>query len=246
MWMAGSMNEGFNFPAELESARNWSKPKEKQADRRGGTSSTQGLPSPMCFSLGAPLQRRRAKKWLTKLYESRGEFEPPTGPARSSRSAAEERKPGGRRPGLCSGMCFSFVERDDSNATAWGAPPPGPGAGGSGGTNDIETNALDLWKALVAPRNPKNEPRPANREMAAETTAANGPFTGASTRDTALVIAAMTDFHAARPGEAAARLHAGGGDRRRCFRAKKVGAVDQGRISFNVSTTRVLLQRLAN
>ncbi len=183
----GVYERGFNF-LQNSIRQELAKPKEKQ---QIGDLTTQAY---LAYVLS--LEHRfndDAKKWLIKLFEARGELNN-YGRALLALALKNENRVDDAKIVLRN--VLQFVERDDSNATAWVRTP---------GqfwwfwwNNDIETNAWAL-KALVA-LEPKNELGPRLVKWLLNNRR-NGHY-WRSTRDTALVIAAMTDFMRA-TGEAA-------------------------------------------
>jgi uncharacterized protein YfaS (alpha-2-macroglobulin family) len=139
------------------------------------------------------LQSDELKKWFANLYEHRGELNN-YGRALLALALQTENRKDDARTVLRN--LLQFVERDDSNETAWVRTPET--YWWFWWNNDIEANAWAL-KALVAIE-PQNELAPRLVKWLLNNRR-NGYY-WRSTRDTALVIAAMTDFMRA-TGEAA-------------------------------------------
>ena len=139
------------------------------------------------------LQNEDMKSWFTNLYQQRGELNN-YGRALLSLALAVDDQADKARTVLRN--ILQFVERDDSNETAWIRTPEN--YWWFWWNNDIEANAWTL-KALVA-LEPQNDLAPRLVKWLLNNRR-NGYY-WRSTRDTALVIAAMTDFMRA-TGEAA-------------------------------------------
>jgi alpha-2-macroglobulin len=184
----GVYDRGFEFlrndiDAEL------AKPKDKQ--QLGDTTTQAGIA--YTLSLEHRIQSEAQKQWLTGLYTNRAELNN-YGRALLALTMKNEQRMDEAKMLLRN--LLQFVDRDDSNETAWVRTPQ---AGWwFWWNNDIEANAWAL-KALVA-IDPQNDLGPRlvkwllnNRK--------NGYY-WRSTRDTALVISAMVDYMRA-SGEAA-------------------------------------------
>lgn len=185
---AGVYDRGLSYlatsvAAELE---------RKEADRRLGGWEMQAYLA-YILSLEKRLGDENMKKWLTRLFGKRGEM---TNHGRAQLALALHHDGQAERAATLLRNVLQFVERDDSNETAWVRTPQ------QGWwfwwNNDIETNAWTL-KAL-ATMDPRSDLAPRlvkwllnNRK--------NGHY-WRSTRDTAQVIAAMVDYMKA-SGEAA-------------------------------------------
>jgi uncharacterized protein YfaS (alpha-2-macroglobulin family) len=125
------------------------------------------------------------KKWFTNLYDDRAELNNYGRSLLALALAAENRTDDAK---LVLRNILQFVERDDSNETAWVRTPEN--YWWFWWNNDIEANAWAL-KALVA-LDPQNELAPRLVKWLLNNRR-NGYY-WRSTRDTALVIAAMTDY----------------------------------------------------
>jgi uncharacterized protein YfaS (alpha-2-macroglobulin family) len=145
------------------------------------------------LSLEHRFQNDDLRKWLTRLYEQRGDLNN-YGRALLALTMHQEKKK--EEAGTLLRNLLQFVQRDDSNETAWVRTPQ------QGWwfwwNNDIETNAWAL-KAVVA-LDPKNDLAP--RLVKWLLNNRRHGYYWRSTRDTAQVIAAMTDYMQA-SGEAA-------------------------------------------
>ena len=139
------------------------------------------------------LQNEDMKSWFTNLYQQRDELNN-YGRALLSLALAADNQTDKARTVLRN--ILQFAERDDSNETAWIRTPDT--YWWFWWNNDIEANAWTL-KALVA-LDPQNDLAPRLVKWLLNNRR-NGYY-WRSTRDTALVIAAMTDFMRA-TGEAA-------------------------------------------
>ena len=125
------------------------------------------------------------KKWLTKLYEHREEL---NNYGRALLALAMHQQAREEEAKLLLTNLLQFVDRDDSNETAWARTPQDDWW--YWWNNDIETNAWAL-KALVA-IDPKNDLAPRIVKWLLNNRA-NGYY-WRSTRDTAQVISAMTAY----------------------------------------------------
>jgi uncharacterized protein YfaS (alpha-2-macroglobulin family) len=139
------------------------------------------------------LQTDELKKWFGAIYEKRGELNN-YGRALLALALQSDNKPDEAKIVLRN--ILQFVERDDSNETAWVRTPDA--CWWFWWNNDVEANAWAL-KALVA-IDPQNDLAPRLVKWLLNNRR-NGYY-WRSTRDTALVIAAMTDYMRA-SGEAA-------------------------------------------
>lgn len=137
------------------------------------------------LSLEHRLNNDELKKWFAALYEQRGELNN-YGRALLALALHNEKRPDDAKTVLRN--LLQFVERDDSNATAWVRTPEN--GWWFWWNNDIEANAWTL-KAL-ATIDPQNDLAPRLVKWLLNNRR-NGHY-WRSTRDTALVIAAMTDF----------------------------------------------------
>ncbi len=133
------------------------------------------------------------KKWLAHLYEARGDL---NNYGRALLALAMHNEKKSDEASTLLRNLLQFVERDDSNETAWVRTPQN--YWWYWWNNDIETNAWAL-KAIVA-LDPKNDLAP--RLVKWLLNNRRHGYYWRSTRDTAQVIAAMTDYMAA-SGEAA-------------------------------------------
>jgi hypothetical protein len=145
------------------------------------------------LSLEHRLASDEMRKWFDALYQQRGELNN-YGRALLALTLQNERRTDDAK--LVLRNILQFVERDDSNATAWVRTPEN--YWWFWWNNDIEANAWAL-KALVTIE-PQNDLAPRLVKWLLNNRR-NGYY-WRSTRDTALVIAAMTDFMRA-TGEAA-------------------------------------------
>jgi len=145
------------------------------------------------LSLEHRLNSDELKKWFTAIYEQRGELNN-YGRALLALALHSEQRTDEAKTVLRN--ILQFVERDDSNETAWVRTPTE--YWWFWWNNDIEANAWAL-KAL-ATIDPQNDLAPRLVKWLLNNRR-NGYY-WRSTRDTALVIAAMTDFMRA-TGEAA-------------------------------------------
>lgn len=176
----GMLSNGFNF-LQNSIRKELIKPKDKQ---NLGDFETQAYIA-YTLALGDRIQNDDQKKWLDNLFETRGEQ---NNYGRALLALTFKLRKQDDRASLLLENILQFVDRDDSNETAWIRTP-------SQGwwfwwNNDIETNAWAL-RALVA-IDPKNDISPRivkwllnNRK--------NGYY-WRSTRDTAVVIASMADY----------------------------------------------------
>jgi len=137
------------------------------------------------LSLEHRLNNDELKKWFASLYEQRGELNN-YGRALLALALHHENRTDDARTVLRN--ILQFVERDDSNETAWVRTPET--YWWFWWNNDIEANAWTL-KALVT-IDPQNDLAPRLVKWLLNNRR-NGYY-WRSTRDTALVIAAMTDF----------------------------------------------------
>jgi uncharacterized protein YfaS (alpha-2-macroglobulin family) len=176
----GIYDRGLNF---LQDAiqKELVKPKDEQ---RIGDRQTQAQIA-YVLSLEHRLQSDQAKKWLASLYETRGELNN-YGRALLALAMRQEKEDAEAQTLLRN--ILQFIERDDSNQTAWVRTPET--CWWFWWNNDIEVNAWAL-KALIA-LEPKNELAPRLVKWLLNNRR-NGYY-WRSTRDTALVIAAMTDY----------------------------------------------------
>jgi uncharacterized protein YfaS (alpha-2-macroglobulin family) len=183
----GVYDRGFSF-LQNSIRKELEKPKE---DQQIGDLTTQAY---LAYILS--LEHRfndDAKKWLSRLYENRGEL---NNYGRALLALALQQEKRGEDAKTLLRNLLQFVERDDSNETAWVRTPATHWW--FWWNNDIETNAWAL-KAIVA-LDPKNDLAPRLVKWLLNNRR-NGHY-WRSTRDTAQVIAAMTDYMRA-TGEAA-------------------------------------------
>jgi alpha-2-macroglobulin len=145
------------------------------------------------LALERRLQSDDLKKWFATIYEQRGELNNYGRALLALALQANEQKDEAK---TVLRNLLQFVERDDSNETAWVRTPET--YWWFWWNNDIEANAWAL-KALVT-IDPQNDLAPRLVKWLLNNRR-NGYY-WRSTRDTALVIAAMTDFMRA-TGEAA-------------------------------------------
>jgi uncharacterized protein YfaS (alpha-2-macroglobulin family) len=137
------------------------------------------------LSLEHRLNNDEMKKWFNTIYEQRGELNN-YGRALLALALHNENRTDDAKTVLRN--MLQFVERDDSNETAWVRTPEN--YWWFWWNNDIEANAWAL-KALVT-IDPQNDLAPRLVKWLLNNRR-NGYY-WRSTRDTALVIAAMTDF----------------------------------------------------
>ena len=145
------------------------------------------------LSLENRLNQERPKKWLDDLYTSRGLL---TNYGRAQLALAMHNAKREKEAETLLRNLLQFVERDDSNETAWVRTPNE--CWWFWWNNDIETNAWAL-KAIVA-LDPKSDLAPRLVKWLLNNRR-NGYY-WRSTRDTAQVIAAMADYMVA-TGESA-------------------------------------------
>jgi hypothetical protein len=184
----GVYDRGLNFLQNSISAE-LAKPKNQQLL---GDLNTQAYTA-YILSLENRLTQERTKKWLDDLYTSRSLM---TNYGRAQLSLAMHNAKRENEAQILLRNVLQFVERDDSNETAWVRTPNQ--YWWFWWNNDIETNAWVL-KALVT-LDPKNDLAPRLVKWLLNNRR-NGYY-WRSTRDTAQVIAAMTDYMAA-AGESA-------------------------------------------
>ncbi len=184
----GVYERGLNY-VQNSTEKELAKPKDQQ---QLGAVQTQAYLA-YILSLEHRLQSEEMKKWFASLYEQRGELNN-YGRALLALALHNDNQAENARTVLRN--ILQFVERDDSNDTAWVRTPES--YWWYWWNNDIEVNAWAL-KALVA-LEPQNELAPRLVKWLLNNRR-NGYY-WRSTRDTALVIAAMTDFMRA-SGEAA-------------------------------------------
>ena len=184
----GVYERGLNY-VQNSTEKELAKPKDQQ---QLGAMQTQAYLA-YILSLEHRLQSEEMKKWFASLYEQRGELNN-YGRALLALALHNDNQAENARTVLRN--ILQFVERDDSNDTAWVRTPES--YWWYWWNNDIEVNAWAL-KALVA-LEPQNELAPRLVKWLLNNRR-NGYY-WRSTRDTALVIAAMTDFMRA-SGEAA-------------------------------------------
>ncbi len=179
----GVYSRGMQFLQNF-TGRELSKPKN---ERQLGAFQTQAYIA-YVLSLDTPqdlLGRKETKEWLDLLYEKRGELN------NYGRSLLALAMHNAKRPEEAQTLLrnvLQFVERDDSNETAWVRTPQR--YWWFWWNNDIETNAWAL-KAIVT-LDPKNDLAPGIVKWLLNNRR-NGYY-WRSTRDSALVIAAMTDY----------------------------------------------------
>jgi uncharacterized protein YfaS (alpha-2-macroglobulin family) len=137
------------------------------------------------LSLEHRLNSDELKNWFARLYDQRGDLNN-YGRALLALALANENRTDDAKTVLRN--ILQFVERDDSNQTAWVRTPQD--CWWFWWNNDIESNAWAL-KALVAIE-PANDLAPRIVKWLLNNRR-NGYY-WRSTRDTALVIAAMTDY----------------------------------------------------
>ncbi len=176
----GVYERGFQFLANAIS-KELTKPKDEQ---RIGDRQTQAYIA-YILSQNNRLESDDMKKWVDQLYTSRGELNN-YGRALLALAMHNSRKSDKAQTLLRN--ILQFVERDDSNDTAWVRTPDT--YWWFWWNNDIETNAWTL-KAMVA-IDPKNELGPRLVKWLLNNRR-NGYY-WRSTRDTAQTIAAMVDF----------------------------------------------------
>jgi uncharacterized protein YfaS (alpha-2-macroglobulin family) len=184
----GIYDRGFQFVQNAIS-KELDKPKDQ---RQIGDITTQAYLA-FILSLEHRLQGDEQKKWLDSLYAQRGELNN-YGRALLALACHNEQRADDAKTLLRN--ILQFVERDDSNETAWVRTPEN--YWWFWWNNDIEANAWTL-KALVT-LDPQNDLAPRLVKWLLNNRR-NGYY-WRSTRDTALVIAAMTDYLRA-SGEAA-------------------------------------------
>ncbi|MBP7936179.1 MAG: hypothetical protein KA354_16175 [Phycisphaerae bacterium] len=160
------------------------KPKD---ERRIGDLQTQAYVA-YILSLENRLAKGDLKKWLDGLYKSRGDL---NNYGRSLLALAMHNMKRDDEARMLLRNVLQFVERDDSNETAWVRTPQSHWW--FWWNNDIETNAWAL-KAMVV-IDPKDDLAPRLVKWLLNNRR-NGYY-WRSTRDTAQVIAAMTDYMAA-------------------------------------------------
>jgi hypothetical protein len=184
----GVFERGLNF-LQNSTEKELAKPKDQQ---QLGAVQTQAYMA-YVLALEHRLQNEDVKQWFSRLYEQRGELNNYGRALLALALAAADRKDDAR---AVLRNLLQFVERDDSNDTAWVRTPQT--CWWFWWNNDIEANAWAL-KAIVA-LDPQNDLAPRLVKWLLNNRR-NGYY-WRSTRDTALVIAAMTDFMRA-TGEAA-------------------------------------------
>jgi hypothetical protein len=176
----GVYDRGLNY-LQNSTEKELAKPKDQQ---QLGALQTQAYIA-YILSLEHRLQSEEMKKWFASLYEQRGELNN-YGRALLALALHNDKQADNARIVLRNTL--QFVERDDSNDTAWVRTPEN--YWWYWWNNDIEVNAWAL-KALVT-LEPQNELAPRLVKWLLNNRR-NGHY-WRSTRDTALVIAAMTDF----------------------------------------------------
>lgn len=176
----GCYERGVNF---LQNAvrRELAKPKD---ERRIGDLQAQAYVA-YVLSLENRLASGDFKKWLDGLYQNRGDL---NNYGRSLLALAMHNMKRGDEAAMLLRNIVQFVDRDDSNETAWVRTPQGNWW--FWWNNDIETNAWAL-KAMVA-IDPKNSLAP--RLVKWLLNNRRSGYYWRSTRDTAQVIAAMADY----------------------------------------------------
>jgi uncharacterized protein YfaS (alpha-2-macroglobulin family) len=184
----GVFERGLNY-LQSSTEKELAKPKDQQ---QLGALQTQAY---LAFILAADhrINNDELNKWFNALYEKRGELNN-YGRALLALALHSQNKSDEARTVFRN--ILQFVERDDSNETAWVRTPDT--CWWFWWNNDIEANAWAL-KALVT-LDPQNDLAPRLVKWLLNNRR-NGYY-WRSTRDTALVISAMTDFMRA-TGEAA-------------------------------------------
>jgi len=177
---SGVFERGLNY-LQNSTEKELAKPKDQQ--QIGGLQTQVYLA--YILSSEHRLQNDDMQKWFAALYEQRGELNN-YGRALLALTLHNENKHDDAKTVLRN--LLQFVERDDSNETAWVRTPDT--CWWFWWNNDIEANAWAL-KALVT-IDPQNDLAPRLVKWLLNNRR-NGYY-WRSTRDTALVIAAMTDF----------------------------------------------------
>jgi hypothetical protein len=176
----GVYERGLNY-LQTTTVKEIAKPKDQQ---QLGALQTQAYVA-YILSLEHRLQSDDLKKWFASLYEQRGEL---NNYGRALLALALHNENKNEEAQIVLRNILQFVERDDSNETAWVRTPDT--YWWFWWNNDIEANAWAL-KALVTIE-PQNELAPRLVKWLLNNRR-NGYY-WRSTRDTALVIAAMSDF----------------------------------------------------
>lgn len=176
----GVYARGFQF-LQNSIAKELAKPKGEQSI---GDLQTQAYIA-YILTLEHRIENDAQRKWLTHLYEKRGELNN-YGRALLALAMHQEKHPAEAQMLLRN--LLQFVERDDSNETAWVRTPQQHWW--FWWNNDIETNAWAL-KALVA-IDPKNDLAPRLVKWLVNNRSHGYYWRG--TRDTAQVIAALADY----------------------------------------------------
>jgi hypothetical protein len=176
----GVYERGLNY-VQNSTEKELAKPKDQQ---QLGAVQTQAYLA-YILSLEHRLQSEEMKKWFASLYEQRGEL---NNYGRALLALALHNDNQAENAKTVLRNILQFVERDDSNDTAWVRTPET--YWWYWWNNDIEVNAWAL-KALVT-LEPQSELAPRLVKWLLNNRR-NGYY-WRSTRDTALVIAAMTDF----------------------------------------------------
>jgi hypothetical protein len=184
----GVFDRGLNY-LQNSTEKELGKPKDQQ---QIGSLQTQVYVA-YILSLEHRLASDEMRKWFDALYQQRGELNN-YGRALLALTLQNERRVDDAK--LVLRNILQFVERDDSNETAWVRTPEN--YWWFWWNNDIEANAWAL-KALVTIE-PQNDLAP--RLVKWLLNNRRSGYYWRSTRDTALVIAALTDFMRA-SGEAA-------------------------------------------